>query len=74
MGGQSSSTQWQDQPEGLSPLREDQAKGDDEDNVMDDAEDDEDDCNDDEYDVHDDIRRYERRRSHVLREKKRHGE
>ena len=57
-------------------MREDPAKGDDEDKVEDDANDDEDHCDDDEdeEEVDNDVARYERRRSHVLREKKRHGE
>ena len=52
-------------------MREDPAKGDDEDNVEEDADDDEQDANDD---ANNNVPRYERRRSHVLREKKRHGE
>ena len=59
-------------------MREDPVKGDDEDNiddsVMDMVNDGEDDVNDDDDDVNNDFPRYERRRSHVLREKKRHGE
>ena len=57
-------------------MREDPAKGDDEDNVEEDVNDDEDEPNnsDDEDDVRNYVPRYERRRSHVLREKKRHGE
>ena len=52
------------------------AKGGDEHNVGDDADNDEDDASDDGVDdeVNNDVPRYERRRSHVLREKKRHGE
>ena len=74
MGGRSSNIQWQDLPEGLSPLREDPVKGDDEENVEHLVNDDDDHANDDGEDAHDHIPRYERRRSHVLREKKRHGE
>ena len=55
-------------------MRGDPVKGGDEDNVEDDGNDYEADANDDEDNVNNDVPRYERRRSHVLREKKRHGE